>query len=162
MLTRKSSLYCLIREEPTISAWSYFLITFRMCLVVKQFADQTRVVGDSSYCKVMQCVTSCRQSIMQCEHSSDWMLPQIVVQCENNSDPTTLKIMHGELGIRETLWCFFPEWICFWTNHLSQWFNDPFIKTVTCFVSKGIRHFKWMVSINDSMNHSLGWGLAAT
>ncbi len=38
-----------------------------------------RVVGDSSYCKVMQRVTSCRRSIVQCENSSDRMLSQIVV-----------------------------------------------------------------------------------
>ncbi len=50
-----------------------------------------RVVGDSSYCKAMQCVTSCRR----CEHSSNWMLPQ----CETNDDPSTLKIMQCELGI---------------------------------------------------------------
>ncbi len=58
-----------------------------------------RVVGDSSYCKVMQCVTYCLRSIVQCEHSSNWMLPQIVVQCKNNRDPTTLKIMLCELSI---------------------------------------------------------------
>ncbi len=45
----------------------------------------------------MQCVTSCRRSIVQCEHSSDWMLPQIVVQCENNNDPMILIIMQCEL-----------------------------------------------------------------
>ncbi len=43
-----------------------------------------RVVGDSSYCKVMQCETSCRRSI---------------VQCENSSDPMTLKIVQCEPGI---------------------------------------------------------------
>ncbi len=59
-----------------------------------------RVVSDSFYCKVMQCVTSCRRSIVQCKHSSSWKLPQIVVQCENNGDPTTLKIVQCELGIR--------------------------------------------------------------
>ncbi len=34
-----------------------------------------RVFGDSSYCKVIQCVTSCRQFIVQCESSSNWSLP---------------------------------------------------------------------------------------
>ncbi len=34
---------------------------------------------------------------------------------------------------------------CFWTNHLSLWFNVPFIKTVTCFVSEWISHFEWIV-----------------
>ncbi len=42
-----------------------------------------RVISDSFYYKVMQCVTSCRRSIVQCEHRSNWMLPQTVVQCEN-------------------------------------------------------------------------------
>ncbi len=60
-----------------------------------------RVVGESSYWKVMQCVTSCRWSIVQRKHSSNWMLPQIAVQCENNSDPMTLKIVQCELGITE-------------------------------------------------------------
>ncbi len=46
------------------------------------------LVSDSSYCKVMQCETSCRRSIVQCENSSDWTLPQKVVQCENSSDWT--------------------------------------------------------------------------
>ncbi len=32
-------------------------------------------VGDSSYCKVIQCVTSCRRFIVQCESSSNWTLP---------------------------------------------------------------------------------------
>ncbi len=27
------------------------------------------------------------------------MLPQIIVQCENNGDPTTLEIVQSELGI---------------------------------------------------------------
>ncbi len=52
----------------------YFLITSCMSLAVVCGSD--RVVGDSSYCKVMQCVTSCRRSIVQYEHSSDWMLPR--------------------------------------------------------------------------------------
>ncbi len=60
-----------------------------------------RVVGDSSYCKVMQCVTSCRRYVMQCEHSSSWM--QRVVQSEINRDPTTLKLMQCELSIRKCL-----------------------------------------------------------
>ncbi len=46
------------------------------------------LVSYSSYCKVMQCETSCRRSIVQCENSSDWTLPQKVVQCENSSDWT--------------------------------------------------------------------------
>ena len=49
--------------------------------------------------KVMQCETSCRRCIVQCEHTSNWMLPWIVMQCEKNSDPTTLKIVQSELGI---------------------------------------------------------------
>ncbi len=52
-----------------------------------------------SYCKVMQCETSCRQSIVQCENSSVWMLPQVVMQCKNSSDPMTLKIVQCELVI---------------------------------------------------------------
>ncbi len=47
----------------------------------------------------MQCET-CRRSIVQCEHRNDWMLPQIVVQCEQSSDPMTLKIVQCELCIR--------------------------------------------------------------
>lgn len=43
-----------------------------------------RVVGDSSYCNVMQFVASCRRSI---------------VQWENNGDQTTLKIVQCELGL---------------------------------------------------------------
>ncbi len=42
---------------------------------------------------------------MQCEHSSDRMLTQIVVQCENSSGPMTLKIVHFELGIRLNSLC---------------------------------------------------------
>ncbi len=80
----------------------YYLITSRVRLAVVCGPD--RVVGDSSYYKVMQCETSCRRYIMQCEHSSDWMLPQIVVQCENNSDPMTLKIVQWELGISARLY----------------------------------------------------------
>ncbi len=63
----------------------YFLITSRVCLAVVCGAD--RVVDNSSYCKVMQCETSCLRSIVQYENSSDWILLQIVVQCENSSDP---------------------------------------------------------------------------
>ncbi len=81
----------------------YYLITSRVRLAVVCGPD--RVVGDSSYCKVMQCVTSCRRSIVQCEHSSDWLLPQIVVQCENNGEPMTLKIAQCELGISEGSIC---------------------------------------------------------
>jgi len=33
------------------------------------------------------------------------MLAQIVRQCEKNSDPTTLKIVQSELGIRSCLDC---------------------------------------------------------
>ncbi len=51
----------------------------------------------------MQCVTFCRRSIVQYEHRSDWTLPQIVVQCENNGDSMILKIMQCELGIRDTI-----------------------------------------------------------
>ncbi len=47
----------------------YFLITSRVRLAVVCGAD--RVVGYSSYCKVMQCETSCRRSIEQCENSSE-------------------------------------------------------------------------------------------
>ncbi len=35
------------------------------------------------------------------------------------------------------------------------WFNDPFIKRVTCFVSKWINHFEQIIWMNESMNHSL-------
>ncbi len=45
----------------------YYLNTSHVAVV----CGPDRVVGDTSYCKVMQCVTSCRRSIMQCEHSSD-------------------------------------------------------------------------------------------
>ncbi len=76
LLTRKSSL--LIRLlcvrggliDHNISViLRYFLITSRVRLAVVYGSD--RVVGDSSYCKVMQCVTSCRRSIVQCEHNSN-------------------------------------------------------------------------------------------
>ncbi len=30
------------------------------------------------------CETSCHQSTVQCENSSDWVLPQIAVQFENS------------------------------------------------------------------------------
>ncbi len=68
-----------------------------------------RVVGDSSYCEIVQCETPCRRSIVQCEHSSDWMLPQIVTHCENNSDPTSLKIVQCELGISLSFWLWSSE-----------------------------------------------------
>ncbi len=74
-----------------------------------------RVVGDSSYCEIVQCETPCRRSIVQCENSSDWMLPQIVMQCENNGDPTSLKIVQCELGIR----VFSHLAHCFGTWHVS-------------------------------------------
>ncbi len=63
------------------------------------------VVGDSSYCKVMPCVTSCLRSIMQCEHSSNWILPQIVTV--NNGDPavwTQHNIPHVFLHTLKARW----------------------------------------------------------
>ncbi len=27
-------------------------------------------------------------------------------------------------------WCFIPEWISVWTNHLCEWFNDALIETL--------------------------------
>ncbi len=47
----------------------FYLITSRVRLAVVCGSD--RVVGDSSYCEIVQCETPCRGSIMQCEHSSD-------------------------------------------------------------------------------------------
>ncbi len=76
---------------------AFFLLTWLWNVV----CGPDRVVGDSSYCKVMQCETSCFWSIMQCEQSSSCMVPQIAVMCAYNSDPTTLKIMQCELGIRK-------------------------------------------------------------
>ncbi len=76
---------------------SYYLITSRAFGCI---CGPDRVVCDSSYCEVMRCVTSCRRSIVQCEHSRDWLLPQIVVQFGNNGDPMTLKIVQCELVIR--------------------------------------------------------------
>ncbi len=99
LLTKKSSLFIFVclgwtfRPQYISMILHYFLITSCICLAV--------VVDDSSCCKVMQCVTYCHLSIMQCEHSSDWILPQIVVQCENNGDPMTLKIMLCELCISD-------------------------------------------------------------
>ncbi len=65
-----------------ISIILHYLHTYRVRLAV--VCGEDRVVGDSSYCKVMQCETSCRRSI---------------VQCENSSDPMTLKIVQCELGV---------------------------------------------------------------
>ena len=73
---------------------------FSCVLLWNVVCGSDRVVGDSSYCEIVQCESPCRRSIVQCEHSSDWMLPQIVVQCENNGDQMTLKIMQCELGSR--------------------------------------------------------------
>ena len=73
-----------------------------MFLAVRRSLDE--VVGDSSYSKVMQCECPCRRSIMQCKQSSDETLAQIVMQCENICDTTTLKIMQSELGIRPDSW----------------------------------------------------------
>ncbi len=99
MFVNKSSLLITVFGEDlwtTISAWSCVIsFTSRVRLAVVCRAD--RVVCNSSYCKVMQCETSCRRSIVQCENNSDWMIPQIVVQCENSSDPMTLKIVQCEL-----------------------------------------------------------------
>ncbi len=52
----------------------------------ERIADAHKIFG-------MLNIWSCRRFIVQCEHTSNWMLPQIVVQCENNGDPMTLKIM---------------------------------------------------------------------
>ncbi len=49
----------------------YFPSLF-MCKCTRQAAvvsGADKVEGDSSYCKVMKCETSCRQSIVQCENS---------------------------------------------------------------------------------------------
>ncbi len=43
-----------------------------------------RVVGESSYCKIMQCVTSCRRSIVWCEHSSNTK-QRLSNDCENHA-----------------------------------------------------------------------------
>ncbi len=37
--------------------------------------------------------------------------------------------------------------LCFWTNLVSQWFNDPFIKRVTCFVPN--ESAVWMNQLNE-------------
>ncbi len=83
MFVNQSSLIIIVCRTY-ISAWSCVIpFTSRVGLAVVCEAD--RVVGDSSFCKVMQCETSCHWSI---------------VQCENSSDPMTLKIVQCELGIR--------------------------------------------------------------
>ncbi len=54
----------------------YFLITSRVRLAV--FADQTELSA------ILPIVKSCNVKPPVAENSSDWILPQIVLQCENN------------------------------------------------------------------------------
>ncbi len=126
LLTRKSSLLIrllCVRGGLIDHNISVILRYYTSCVRLAVVCGSDRVVGDSSYCKVMQCVTFCRRSIVQCEHNSNWMLPQIVVQCENKGDPMTLKIMQCELSI--SLWE--PDTLYFWRLRVGcsswKWWN---------------------------------------
>ncbi len=121
MLVNKSSLLIIVCSGRTYRPYNQcdlalFPIHFWCTFGCSCGAD--RVFGDSSYCKVMQCETSCHRSIVQCEHSSDLMLPQIVVQCENSSDPMTLKIVQCELCIIVFLNCK-----SLWIKAPAKWMN---------------------------------------
>ncbi len=52
----------------------------------------------------------------------------------------------------------FREWISFWMNRVSQWFNGSF----TCFVSIESVVLNESFDMNDSVSHLLKQGLAAT
>ncbi len=107
-----------------------------------------RVIGDSSYCKVMQWVPSCHRSIVQCEHSSDWLLPQIVVQCElviNQSVEWMIEWFTYKDGQ------LFHSCYC-WMNQLNEQVNDFLITMV-------IHLFGfWMtLCLNKSFERMIQW-----
>ncbi len=101
-----SSLARELRSDALWFSHVIFLSLLACVLLWNVVCGSDRVVGDSSCCEIVQCETPCRRSIVQCEHSSDRMLPQIVMQCENNSDLTSLKIVQCELGIKLTETCY--------------------------------------------------------
>ncbi len=103
MFVNKSSLLIIVCSGRTYRPYQrdLALFSYHFWRAFGCICGSDRVVGDSSYCEIVQCETPCRGSIVQCEHSRDWILPQIVMQCENNGDPTSLKIVQCELGIKE-------------------------------------------------------------
>ncbi len=108
--------------------WSC-VISFTSCVRLAVVCGADRVVSDSFYCKVMQIETSCRQSIVQCENSSDWMVLQIVVPCENSSDPMTFKSCSvNSASVR--------FWTWFWIS--NGWGEAYFLLISTCIWLKGL------------------------
>ncbi len=92
----------------------YFLITSRVRLAVVCGVD--RFVGDSSYCKVMQCETSYRRSIVQCENSSDPMtrhnrLKCLVVACNNEYSSRNLLLKSEPLKTQMINVSFVLKWM---------------------------------------------------
>lgn len=61
---------------------------------------------------IVKFVTSCCQSIVQCEPNSNRTLLQIVVQCENNSDLTLLTIVQCKIVIKRNSG---------WPSHAHGW-----------------------------------------
>lgn len=43
----------------------------------------------------------------------------------------------------------------YWTNWLSEWFNNPLIKTVACLVPEWINIFEQIDWLNESINDLL-------
>ncbi len=95
---------------------------------------------------VLQCVTPCRRSIVQYEHSSNWKRLLIVVQSENDGDPTTLKITQCELGIT------FP------TRFYTHWRHGCLVLVCPCLAwccgSQGLR-----AASQGHQGATLGWTL---
>lgn len=58
--------------------------------------------------------------IMQCERSSYWMLPQVGVQCESNSDLTSLKIVQCELGLNLDKMSFLQDMFWYYKQNMRD------------------------------------------
>ncbi len=104
------------------------------------------------FCKMLySLVISHKQKCCFPEYQQSWMCDIDFIQ--------QLKL--SGLRFRRNILYFFPtkqnsasqseRITSFWTNHLSQWFNDPFRKSL---VSKRIGHFERIIWISDSMIHS--------
>ncbi len=68
-------------------------------------------------------------AFFRCNHSLDSFLSELVTFFKNCCSECFIWLTHNFNNL-------FSTWMvqCFWTNHLSQWLNDYFIKTVPCFI----------------------------
>lgn len=93
-----------------------------MFLQEKQFIPNTSWNSHSAYLEQFQP----RPCLLACLRHPRWNLKRL------SHERWTDGLHHPQpafVHLKAALQCLIPKWICYWTNNLSQLFNDPLIMT---------------------------------